>query len=57
MAGLHALLAPAAHHLTQLLNETETFFAESALRLVCEATAVSVCERQGGLNLRGEKDE
>ena len=45
---LHALSAPrfntAAHHLTQLLNETETVFPEANLRLIFETTAVSVYE-------------
>ena len=46
---LHGLSFPrfntAAHHLAQLLNETETVFPGSDLRLIFETTAVSVCDK------------
>jgi len=46
---LHSLSAPrfnlAAHHLTQLLNETETIFPNTNLRLIFKTTADSFCER------------
>jgi len=43
--GLHALSAPGFNTAAQPLNETETVFMGSALRLVFETTAVSVCDK------------
>ena len=46
---LHSLSAPrfnrAAERLAQLLNETQTLFPGTNLRLIFKTTALSLCER------------